>query len=338
MKLANKSDTHWPTWFLIYYFSSRRLCPIGEASGPEEEDDETQQPEDFSADHALVLHSDDLSLDEQFAVSQEHSSSSSSTNTATAATATATGSAHIDVTVTPDVGAVNSKTSGPEEEQPTDMMVSNHQVNHPQQQTQSRGPSWKLAANQGAAVAAAVKPANPAYYNVNNGYPTTRPANNGSNSSSSTATGNMSNANPGGAANGGGFRRGGNNAARYNNGSYNNGYGNAGYGRANSWNSSAASSYNGDHHHHHHHHHHQQSTGLSKMHGIEKKIFNDGELFLFSFFDCFVSFLIVNSLASRPRERNLSTVVAIECDRWFPNSVWRQRIRAILTMTSGRPK
>ncbi|KAI9553036.1 hypothetical protein GHT06_020925 [Daphnia sinensis] len=131
-----------------------------------------------------------------------------------------------------------SSLSGHEEDDTKSaMMVSNH--------NNQRGPAWKLPASQ------PVKNTSGGYYNVNNGY-----------QSSSGRPAGSSNA----AANSNGFRRGGGGTPRYNsfNGNYNN------YGRANSWNNASSNGYaNGDHHHH--------GPGLSKMHGIEKKIFNDEE-------------------------------------------------------------
>ena len=218
----------------------------GEASGPEEEDDEIQQQQQQQDDlssaqqqssDVVVLHSDELSGDEQFAQDSP---------------------VVVLTSVADGTNDCSSKTSGQEQaEAQTEMMVSNPHQQQQNNQPQQRGPTWKLPANQ---------PAKPGggYYNANNGY---NPPNGGSRPAGS----NTSNSN-----NGGQFRRGGNNGPRYN-GSFNGGYGgNGSYGRAYSWNSSASSSYNGDHH-HHHHHHQQQPGGLSKMHGIEKKIFNDGQ-------------------------------------------------------------
>ncbi|KAK4014722.1 hypothetical protein OUZ56_027232 [Daphnia magna] len=219
----------------------RRLS-LGDASGPEEEDDETQpqeqqEPEELRQ-NVVVLPSDE----KEQSVCVEHDKKSKFAS-AVVVTTTVNNNNNNSTAAASSDGVANSASSGREEEQTKSaMMVSNH--------SNQRGPAWKLPASNS-------QPVKNGYYNVNNGYQ----------SNSGRPTGGSSNAPS--AANG--FRRANNGpSARYN--SFNGTYGNNGYGRANSWNNGSSNGYaNADHHHHH------GAPGLSKMHGIEKKIFNDEE-------------------------------------------------------------
>lgn len=220
----------------------RRLS-LGDASGPEEEDDETQpqeqqEPEELRQ-NVVVLPSDE----KEQSVCVEHDKKSKFASAVVVTTTVNNNNNNNSTAAASSDGGANSASSGREEEQTKSaMMVSNH--------SNQRGPAWKLPASNS-------QPVKNGYYNVNNGYQ----------SNSGRPTGGSSNAPS--AANG--FRRANNGpSARYN--SFNGTYGNNGYGRANSWNNGSSNGYaNADHHHHH------GAPGLSKMHGIEKKIFNDEE-------------------------------------------------------------
>ncbi|XP_057381071.1 uncharacterized protein LOC130703653 [Daphnia carinata] len=222
----------------------RRLS-LGDASGPEEEDDETQpqQLEEQQQEEVrqnVVLHSDE----KEDSVCVEHDKKSKFAVVVTTTVNNNNNNNNNNCTTTASAEGKSEAASGGHEEDDTKsaMMVSNH--------NNQRGPAWKLPANS----TQPVKNAS-GYYNVNNGYQSGSGRPTGGAAAASTANG---------------FRRGAN-GPRYNssfNGNYN------GYGRANAWNNASSNGYaNGD----HHHHHNGGGPGLSKMHGIEKKIFNDEE-------------------------------------------------------------